>query len=301
MFDNLQDKMLSTLKKVRGQGKITEKNIQDTIKEIRLHLLEADVNFKVVKVFIDRVKQKALGEEVVGSLSAGQQFVKIVHEELVAILGGQAEELNVRGKPGVIFLVGLQGVGKTTTAAKLALHIRQKLKKKPGLIPADIYRPAAIDQLKTLAKQNNFPVFNTEPGQKPTDILAKARKWAEDEMVEVLIVDTAGRLHNKANLMNELEKIHRVLKKQMPNAPHEILLVLDATTGQNGLAQAKQFSKAVPVTGIALTKLDGTAKGGIIFSIYKELGIPVRYVGLGESIEDLEPFNPHDFVEALFS
>ncbi|NQZ00156.1 MAG: signal recognition particle protein [Bdellovibrionales bacterium] len=286
MFDNLQDKMLSTLKKVRGQGKISEKNIQDTIKEIRLHLLEADVNFKVVKLFIDRVKAKALGEEVIGQLSAGQQFVKIVHDELVAILGGQAEELNVRGKPGVVFLVGLQGVGKTTTAAKLALHIRQKMKKKPGLVPADIYRPAAIDQLKTLAKQNNFPVFPTEPGQEPTDILNKAKKWAEEEMVEIMIIDTAGRLQIDDALMDELEG----MKKAMP--PSEVLLVADAMLGQQSVNVAEGFHSRLGLTGLVLTKIDGDARGGAALSIRESTGIPIKFLGTGEKVAGLEVFHP---------
>ena len=175
MFNNLSDKLLGSIKKLKGQGKITEKNIQDTIKEIRLSLLEADVNFKVVKAFVEKVKAKAIGEVVLESVNAGQQFTKIVHDELVAVLGGAPVELDFRGKPGVIFLVGLQGAGKTTSAAKLALHLRKKFKKKPGLVPVDVYRPAAIEQLQTLGKQNDLPVFNSYPSHTPQQILQAAQ------------------------------------------------------------------------------------------------------------------------------
>ena len=286
MFDNLQEKMLSTIKKVKGQGRITEKNIEDTLKEIRLNLLEADVNFKVVKKFIDRVKEKALGEEVLTSLSAGQQFTKIVHDELVQILGGNTENLNVRGKPAVVFLVGLQGTGKTTTSAKLALHIRQKLKKKPGLVPADIYRPAAIEQLKTLAKQNNFPVYDTQASQKPEDILEKAKKWAEEEMVDVVLVDTAGRLQIDDELMNELGRLKNIWE------PGEILLVADAMLGQQSVNVAEGFHKQLGLTGLVLTKVDGDARGGAALSIREATGVPIKFLGTGEKVGGLEVFHP---------
>lgn len=278
--------MLSTIKKVKGQGRITEKNIEDTLKEIRLNLLEADVNFKVVKKFIDRVKEKALGEEVLTSLSAGQQFTKIVHDELVQILGGNTENLNVRGKPAVVFLVGLQGTGKTTTSAKLALHIRQKLKKKPGLVPADIYRPAAIQQLKTLAKQNNFPVYDTQAGQKPEDILEKAKKWAEEEMIDVVLVDTAGRLQIDDELMNELGRLKNIWE------PGEILLVADAMLGQQSVNVAEGFHKQLGLTGLVLTKVDGDARGGAALSIREATGVPIKFLGTGEKVGGLEVFHP---------
>lgn len=286
MFDNLQEKMLSTIKKVKGQGRISEKNIEDTLKEIRLNLLEADVNFKVVKKFIDRVKEKALGEEVLTSLSAGQQFTKIVHDELVQILGGNTENLNVRGKPAVIFLVGLQGTGKTTTSAKLALHIRQKLKKKPGLVPADIYRPAAIEQLKTLAKQNDFPVYNTQEGQKPEDILENAKKWAEDEMIDVVLVDTAGRLQIDDELMSELSRLKSIWE------PGEVLLVADAMLGQQSVNVAEGFHKLLGLTGLVLTKVDGDARGGAALSIREATGVPIKFLGTGEKVRGLEVFHP---------
>ena len=286
MFDQLSEKILGTLKKVRGQNRISESNIEEAVKEIRLSLLEADVNFKVVKNFIDRIKVKALGADVLSNVNPGQMFVKIVHDELMATLGGEAVDLNVREKPSVIFLVGLQGVGKTTTAAKLALYIRQKLGKKPGLVPADIYRPAAIDQLQTLAKQNNFPVFPSEIGMKPQEILEKAKSWATDNMVEVLIIDTAGRLQIDDILMNELQD----LKKIWP--PQEVLLVADAMLGQQSVNVAEGFHQRLALTGLVLTKVDGDARGGAALSIREVTGIPIKFLGIGEKVAALEVFHP---------
>lgn len=286
MFDQLSDKILGTLKKVRGQNRISESNIEEAVKEIRLSLLEADVNFKVVKNFIDRIKVKALGADVLSNVNPGQMFVKIVHDELMATLGGEAVDINVREKPSVIFLVGLQGVGKTTTAAKLALYIRQKLGKKPGLVPADIYRPAAIDQLQTLAKQNNFPVFPSEIGMKPQEILEKAKAWATDNMIEVLIIDTAGRLQIDDLLMNELQD----LKKIWP--PQEVLLVADAMLGQQSVNVAEGFHQRLALTGLVLTKVDGDARGGAALSIREVTGIPIKFLGIGEKVAALEVFHP---------
>ncbi len=286
MFDSLSDKLLTSLKKLKGQGRISEKNIEDSIKEIRLSLLEADVNFKVVKSFIDRVKVKALGQEVLESLTPGQQFVKVVHEELVSLLGGESVELDVRGKPAVLFLVGLQGTGKTTSAAKLALYVRQKLKKKPGLVPADIYRPAAIDQLVTLARQNDLPVFTSSPEQKPEEILQEARRWAEQEMVEVVIVDTAGRLQIDEDLMQELVR----LKELWP--PNEVLLVADAMLGQQSVNVAEGFHQRLGLTGLVLTKVDGDARGGAALSVREAVGVPIKFLGVGEKVSALEVFHP---------
>lgn len=286
MFNNLSDKMLASLKKLKGQARITEKNIEDTIKEIRLNLLEADVNFKVVKTFIDRVKAKALGQEVLQSLTAGQQFVKIVHDELVSILGEKAEELNVRGKPAVIFLVGLQGTGKTTSCAKLALYIRQKLKKKPGLVPVDVYRPAAIDQLKTLGKQNDLLVYPSEAQQKPEEILQQAQQWVRDEMIDVVIVDTAGRLQIDNELMDELGRLREIWK------PTEVLLVADAMLGQQSVNVAEGFHKQMGLSGLILTKVDGDARGGAALSIREATGVPIKFLGVGEKVGNLEVFHP---------
>ncbi len=286
MFENLSEKILGSLKKIKGQNKISESNIEDTLKEIRRSLLEADVNFKVVKNFIDRVKNKALGAEVLTNVNPGQMFVKIVHEELVQTLGGGAVDLNCRENPSVIFMVGLQGAGKTTSAAKLALFIRQKLGKKPGLVPADIYRPAAIDQLQTLGKQNNFPTFPSVVGQKPEEILEKAKTWAKENMVEVVIVDTAGRLQIDEELMGELQRLKTVWN------PQEILLVADAMLGQQSVNVAEGFQQKLGLTGLVLTKVDGDARGGAALSIREVTGIPIKFLGLGEKVNKLEVFHP---------
>jgi signal recognition particle subunit SRP54 len=286
MFENLSEKMTASLKKMRGQNKISESNIEDVIKEIRLNLLEADVNFKVVKSFIDKVKAKALGQEVLSNVNPGQQFVKIVHEELVNVLGGGAVDINVRENPSVIFMVGLQGAGKTTSSAKLALYIRQKLGRKPGLIPADIYRPAAVEQLTTLANQNNFPVFPTQAGQKPEQILEAAKQWAKDNMIDVVIVDTAGRLQVDEQLMAELSNLKSIW------GPQEILLVADAMLGQQSVNVAEGFHKQLGLTGLVLTKVDGDARGGAALSIRDVTGIPIKFLGVGEKVNALELFHP---------
>lgn len=286
MFESLSDKLTETLRKVRGQARITEANIQDALKEIRLSLLEADVNFKVVKVFLDEVKAKALGADVLSSLTAGQQFVKIVHDQLVEVLGKQTETLDVRKTPAVIMLVGLQGVGKTTTAAKLALFVRQNLKKKPGLVPVDVYRPAAVDQLTLLAKANDIPVFPTNAQEKPEVILEKARAWATEEMIEVLIVDTAGRLQIDEPLMHELKN----LKTVWP--PSEVLLVADAMLGQQSVQVAEGFHQQLGLTGLILTKVDGDARGGAALSIRSTTGVPIKFLGVGEKVANLEVFHP---------
>jgi signal recognition particle subunit SRP54 len=286
MFENLSDKILASIKKVRGQNKISEANIEEAIKEIRLSLLEADVNFKVVKTFIDKVKVKALGAEVLENVNPGQMFIKIVHDELVNVLGGGAVDINVRENPAVIFMVGLQGAGKTTSSAKLALYIRQKLGKKPGLVPADVYRPAAIDQLQTLGKQNNIPTFPSEIGMKPEEILEKAKAWARDNMVEVVIVDTAGRLQIDEDLMGELGRLKNIWN------PQEILLVADAMLGQQSVNVAEGFHTRLALTGLVLTKVDGDARGGAALSIREVTGIPIKFLGVGEKVTALELFHP---------
>jgi signal recognition particle subunit SRP54 len=286
MFENLSDKILASIKKVRGQNKISEANIEEAIKEIRLSLLEADVNFKVVKTFVDKVKAKALGAEVLENVNPGQMFIKIVHDELVNVLGGGAVDINVRENPAVIFMVGLQGAGKTTSSAKLALYIRQKLGKKPGLVPADVYRPAAIDQLQTLGKQNNIPTFPSEIGMKPEEILEKAKAWARDNMVEVVIVDTAGRLQIDEDLMGELGRLKNIWN------PQEILLVADAMLGQQSVNVAEGFHTRLALTGLVLTKVDGDARGGAALSIREVTGIPIKFLGVGEKVTALELFHP---------
>jgi len=286
IFDSLSDRLLGSIKKLRGQSKITEENIQDVIKEIRMSLLEADVNFKVVKTFIDHVKEKALGQDVLNGVNPGQQFVKIVNDELVHVLGDQTEELNTRGNPGVIFLVGLQGAGKTTTAGKLAKHIKAKYSKRPGLIPADVYRPAAIDQLKTLGKQNDILVFDSKPTQKPEEILEQAKKWAADNMIDVVLVDTAGRLQIDEELMGELGRLKNIWE------PKEVLLVADAMLGQQSVNVAEGFHQRLGLTGLVLTKVDGDARGGAALSIRQATGVPIKFLGIGEKSDALEVFHP---------
>ncbi len=293
MFDNLSDKLLSTIKKVRGQSRITEANVDEAIREIRLALLEADVNFKVVKLFLDRVRVKALGQEVLTSVSPGQQFTKIVHDELLQVLGGSDPvEINLKGSPAVLMIVGLNGAGKTTTAAKLGLHIRQKIKRKPGLVSVDIYRPAAREQLEILAKQNDLPIC-TVPISEPQKMVEEALKWAKDNFVEVLIVDTAGRMQIDETLMAELTKLKDFLK------PQEVVLVADSQLGQQSVNVAEGFNKAVGLTGLILTKIDGDARGGAALSIRETLGIPIKFLGTGEKVSALEIFHPDRLASRL--
>lgn len=286
MFEKLSDRMTDSLRKLSGKAKITEANVEEAIKEVRMSLLEADVNFKVVKRFVDNVKAKALGEKVIRGVDAGQQFTKIVHDELVSLLGNEAVGLQVSAQPTVVFLVGLQGVGKTTTAAKLAMHVQNKLKKKPALIPVDIYRPAAIQQLQTLGQQIGIPVFNSDPSRKPGEILKEAKTWAQAEGAEVVIIDTAGRLQLDEALMNELKELKSLWQ------PQEVLLVADAMLGQQSVEVAQGFHDQVGLTGLILTKVDGDARGGAALSIREAIGIPIKFLGVGEKQKDLEVFHP---------
>lgn len=286
MFDSLSDKILGSVKKLRGQASISESNIEDAIKEIRMSLLEADVNFKVVKNFIDRVKTKAIGAEVIKNVNPGQMFTKIVHDELVQTLGGEKVDVNVRENPSVIMMVGLQGAGKTTSTAKLGLYLRQKLGKKVGFVPADVYRPAAIEQLQILAKQNNFSCFSSTVQMKPEDILKQALAWAKHEMIDVLLLDTAGRLQIDDELMKELEDLKQVIP------PTEILLVADAMLGQQAVSVAETFHQKLGLTGLVLTKVDGDARGGAALSIREMTGIPIKFMGVGEKVSALEVFHP---------
>lgn len=293
MFQKLSDQVLSSVKKLRGQHRISEANVEQALKEIRMSLLEADVQFQVAKQFIEDVKAKALGRDVLEGLQPSQQIVKILHDELVKVLGSDTSELDCRQVPSVIYLVGLQGVGKTTTAAKLALHIRQKLKKKPGLVPADLARPAAIDQLKILGRSNQLPVFDTLPGMRATEVLNKARAWAVSEMVEVLIVDTAGRLQVDQALMDELAQ----MRGELP--PQEVLLVSDAMLGQQSVQVAKTFHEKMGLTGIVLTKVDGDARGGAALSMKQVTGVPIKFMGVGEKVSALEVFHPDRMARRL--
>ena len=299
-FESLSDKLASVFKKLRGKGKLTEQDIKDAMREVRMALLEADVNYKVAKDFIAGVTQRAMGQEVMESLTPAQQVIKIVNDELTELMGGsEAARIHIKSKPPtVIMMCGLQGAGKTTHTAKLAKHFIKE-GHRPLLAACDIYRPAAVDQLKIVGEKAGAPVFAL-PGEKPEAIAKKAVAHAKDYGNDIVILDTAGRLHNKVNLMNELTKIRNVMAKVIPGAPHEVMLVLDGSTGQNAFEQARQFTQATQVTSLTITKLDGTAKGGVVIGISDQFRIPVRYIGIGEGIDQLRIFDRREFVNALF-
>lgn len=285
MFESLGDRLQSVMNKIKGYGKITEENISEMTREIRLALLEADVNYKVVKEFIYQVKEKALGEEVAKSLKPGELFVKIVKDELVELLGGEKVELNHSGNPATLMLVGLQGSGKTTTIAKLANHLRKKYKKKPLLVACDIYRPAAIDQLKQLGKELNIPVY--EEGKKsPTEIVANALVYAKEHQLDYVLIDTAGRLHIDEELMQELKDISEAIH------PMETLLVIDSMTGQDAINVIEGFHSQLSLTGAILTKLDGDTRGGAALSIRHLTNLPIKFIGVSEKLDGLEEFYP---------
>jgi len=287
MFESLTDKLELTFKKLRGQGKITEKNIDDALRDVRLALLEADVHIKVVKNFLETVKAKSLGQEVLQSLTPEQQFLKIVRDEIINLLGGEYRELDLKtAPPAVIMLVGLQGSGKTTTLAKLARHLKKEKKRTPYLVPADIYRPAAIDQLKILGRELELPVYDSDPNLSPVVLCQQALEEAKKRFCDVLLIDTAGRLHIDDELMQELSTIKSAVR------PHQILFVADAMTGQDAVNQAIGFDGKLGLTGIILTKLDGDARGGAALSIREMVGKPILFSGVGEKLDALEPFYP---------
>jgi len=286
MFESLSEKLSRTFKKLKGQGKLTEKNIQEALKEVRMALLEADVNYKVVKKFVEDIRQSAMGQEVLDSLTPGQQVVKIVYEELIRLMGGSRQELNLTGRtPFTLMLVGLQGSGKTTTAGKLALHLRKK-GRNPYLVPADIYRPAAIEQLKKLGGQLGIPVHDTDKSRKPEDICQEALARAGTMGADILIMDTAGRLHIDDELMAELVRIKQRVE------PTEILLVADAMTGQDAVNVAKHFNDLLDISGVVLTKMEGDARGGAALSVKAVTDKPIKFIGVGEKLDALEPFFP---------
>ena len=287
MFESLTDKLELTFKKLRGQGKIREGHIEEALREVRLALLEADVHFKVVKSFLEAVKAKALGEEVLASLSPEQQFIKIVHDELTRLLGGERAELELKGAPPqVLMLVGLQGSGKTTTVAKLARWLKTEKKRQPYLVPADIYRPAAIEQLKTLGRSLDIPVYDSKPETSAVAICKAALAEATRQFCDVVLIDTAGRLHIDDELMQELKAVVAAVH------PQHTLLVADAMTGQDAVNQAEGFGKWLDLTGIVLTKTDGDARGGAALSMREIAGKPILFCGTGEKLEALEPFYP---------
>ena len=286
MFENLSDRLSAAFRNLRGQGQLTEENVQAGLREVRLALLEADVNFKVVKDFVENVRGKCLGQEVVRGVSPAQQVVKIVHDELVALLGGETAELHLQGQdPAVIMLVGLQGSGKTTSAGKIA-NLLRKRKMRPYLVPADVYRPAAIDQLTVLAKQLDMPCYPSTTAMSPVEIARAALEDARARQATVLILDTAGRLHVDEPLMQELEALKEAVH------PQEILFVADAMTGQAAVEVAEAFNARLGLTGVVLTKMDGDARGGAALSIRAVTGAPVKFVGMGEKLSEMELFHP---------
>ncbi len=287
MFDNLTDKLDQTLRKLRGLGRITESNIEDAVREVRLALLEADVHFQVVKEFVERVRQAALGQEVLRSLTPEQHFIKIVNAELRHIMGDQAVEMDLAAAPPVvIMLVGLQGSGKTTTVAKLARYLRDEKKRSPYLVPADVYRPAAIEQLITLGAQIGVPVHPSEPGADPVELCRAGAAAAKDRAHDVCILDTAGRLHIDDQLMGELERIKGAV------TPHQILLVVDSMVGQDAVNVANGFHQRLGIDGVVLTKLDGDARGGAALSVRAATGRPILFSGTGEKVDAIEVFHP---------
>ena len=286
MFDTLSEKLQRIFKNLKGEGRITEQHLDETLKEIRIALLEADVNFKVVKQFTEAVKQKSLGQEVMQSLSPGQQIVKIVHAELIEILGGESVRLNFTSQPPtVIMMVGLQGSGKTTSTGKLAKWL-SKNNHRPMMVSVDVYRPAARDQLKVIAKDIDVKIWDGNPGEKPLALCEGALREARNTGHDVLLIDTAGRLHIDDELMNELTEIKGKIR------PHEILFVADAMLGQDAVKSAQQFHERLGFNGFILTKMDGDARGGAALSIKQVTGQPVKFVGMGEKYDALEVFHP---------
>jgi signal recognition particle subunit SRP54 len=294
MFDSLSDKLESVFKKLRGQGVMTEENIKEALRQVRLALLEADVNFKVVKDFIENVRVKAVGTDVLTSLSPGQQVIRIVHDELVSIMGGgEDNSLDLGAKPPVaIMMVGLQGAGKTTTCGKLG-NLLKKQKRRPLLVPADVYRPAAIEQLQTVGRQLGLEVFASTADQKPLGICISAMKFAELNGYDTVIIDTAGRHQIDDFLMNELSEINEAVQ------PREILFVADAMTGQEAVTIASGFNDRLEISGVVLSKLDGDAKGGAALSIKAVTGKPIKFVGLGEKLDALEVFHADRLVSRI--
>ncbi|MFQ5354055.1 MAG: signal recognition particle protein, partial [Thermodesulfobacteriota bacterium] len=285
MLESLSDKFTKVLRDVRGKGTLSESNINETLKDVRLALLEADVNFKVVKDFIASIREKALGKDVLDSLTPGQQFTKVVHDELTAILGGEDSALELSGRPAVIMLCGLQGSGKTTTAAKLAYALKKK-GRSPYLVPADLFRLAAVHQLKTLAHDINVDCFDSAEYGTPAEVCTEALRVAGLKGYDTLIVDTAGRLHIDDTLMGELQELKAILR------PSELLFVADSMTGQDAVNTAKGFDGALDVSGVILTKFDGDARGGAALSMRMITGKPIKFIGTGEKVDCLEVFHP---------
>ena len=292
-FESLSERFQSIIKKVRGQARLTEANMEEMLKEIRVALLEADVNFRVVKEFVSQVKEKALGQQVLTKVSPGQMLVKIVHDELEELLGADQSEVSLTHRPTIIMMCGLQGTGKTTTSGKLAKLFKNKLHKKVLLVAGDVYRPAAIDQLCTIGKQIDVEVLNLGDKVSPVEIAKKGKEKAIMEGFDVVIIDTAGRLQIDETLMDELVDIQNDVK------PHEVLLLVDAMSGQDAVNVAKAFNEKLKLTGMVMSKLDGDARGGSALSIKHLTGIPIKYAGVGEKLDDLEIFHPDRMADRI--
>src|SRR5512133_2066324 len=293
MFDSLSDRLERSFKILKGEGRITEINVAETLKEIRRALLDADVNYKIAKTFTDNVKQEALGQKILTSVKPGQMMVKIVHDELTSLMGGSNEDINMKGNPAIVLIAGLQGSGKTTFSAKLASHLKNKRGKNPMLIAGDVYRPAAIDQLKVLGQQVSIPVYSEDGNQDPVKIAQAGIKEAKRMGYDLVIVDTAGRLAVDEQMMNEIASI----KKNI--TPNEILFVVDSMTGQDAVNTAKEFNDRLDFDGVVLTKLDGDTRGGAALSIRTVVNKPIKFVGTGEKLEAIDAFYPKRMADRI--
>ena len=293
MFENLSDRLERSFKILKGQGRITEINVAETLKDVRRALLDADVNYKIAKDFTDEVKEKALGEKILTAVNPNQMMVKIVHDELAGLMGGEHEDINLKGNPAVILIAGLQGSGKTTFAAKLSNHLKSKRGRNPLLVAGDVYRPAAIDQLKVLGEQVNIPVYTEEGNQQPVKIAKAAIKHAKMHGHNTVVIDTAGRLAIDQQMMDEIANIKDAV------SPHEILFVVDSMTGQDAVNTAKEFNDRLDFHGVVLTKLDGDTRGGAALSIKSVVNKPIKFVGTGEKMDALDVFHPSRMADRI--
>ena len=293
MFENLNEKLERSFKLLKGQGKITEINVAETLKEVRRALLDADVNFKIAKTFTETVKEKAIGQDVLNAVKPGEMMVKIVHDELAALMGGKSVDINMQGNPTVILMAGLQGSGKTTFSGKLAKFLKSKKGKSPLLVACDVYRPAAIDQLKVLGEQINVPVYTEEGSKEPVKIAKEAIKFAREHNHNLVIIDTAGRLAIDEEMMNEIAAVKAAVN------PNEILFVVDSMTGQDAVNTAKEFNDRLDFDGVILTKLDGDTRGGAAISIRAVVDKPIKFVGTGEKLDALDVFHPERMADRI--